>query len=129
VSYYRRGEHTPIRTGRAARTSVGTYNSPERRTALLQAVADRVNTGKVTTADYLTTELHAPAEFVASYASPYGRTVAKVYRTEFGHEPARNGLVRRGRKLLPVFAYGADELPVLEKAALTYTRTAALLAA
>jgi hypothetical protein len=129
MSYYRKGEQSPIRTGRAARPRVGNHMSPQRRSAVLQGVVERVNTGKVTTADYLTTAVGAPADFVASYASPYGRTVAKVYRAEFGHEPAKSGLARRGLRLLPVFAYGEDELPVLDKAAHEYRRTAELLAA
>jgi|GEM_PF-4952729 len=128
MTYYRRGEHTPIRTGRAARTRVGTYNSPQRRAANLAKVAERVNHGKVTTADYLTGELHAPAEFVASYASPYGRTVAKVYRAEFGREPERSGLDVRGKRLVRVYAYGEAELPVMDKAAREYRRTAELVA-
>jgi len=123
----RKGERKPIRTGRAARTRVGTFNSPARRAANLVKVADRVNTGKVTTADYLR-QLGADDAFVTSYASPYGRTVAKVYRSEHGAEPVKSGLAARGRKLVPVFAYSADDATILEKAAREYRRTAELVA-
>jgi len=128
MSHYRRGEHKPTKTGRAARTRVGTFNSPARRAANLAKVAQRVNAGKVTTADYLTGTLHATTDFVTSYASPYGRTVAKVYRAEYGREPERAGLAVRGKRLVPVFAYGEAELPILDKAAREYRRTAELVA-
>ena len=127
MSYHRKGEVTPIRTGRAARTRVAAYNSPARRAANLAKVAERVNTGKVTTADYLR-RLGADDAFVTSYSSPYGRTAAKVYRDEHGTEPVKSGLAARGRKLVPVFAYGADDAAILEKAAREYKRTAELVA-
>lgn len=126
MSHYSRGEHKPIKTGRAARTRVGTFNSVARRQAVLTAQAARVNAGKTTTADYLR-QLGADDAFVTSYSSPYGRTVAKVYRAETGAEPAKNGLAVRGHRLVPVFAYGADDAAILEKAAREYKRTAELV--
>lgn len=46
----------------------------------------------------------------------------------FDAEPVRSGLAVRGQRLLRVFAYTTDELPVLDDAARTYARTAALVA-
>lgn len=126
MSHYRKGQHVPVRTGRAARTRVGTFNSPQRRAANLAKVADRVNAGKVTTADYLR-QLGADDAFVTSYSSPYGRTAAKVYRAETGTEPVKSGLAVRGRRLVPVFAYGADDAAILDKAAREYKWTAELI--
>lgn len=128
MSYYRRGEHKPVKTGRAARVRVGTFNSVARRQAVLQAVADRHNTGKTTAAQYLTDVLGADAEFVHSYASPYGKACAKVFREQYGAEPQRSGLAVRGRRLVAVLAYSEDEVQVLDKGAREYRRTAELLA-
>lgn len=123
----RKGEAAAVKTGRGARVRVGHHMSPARRIAVLDATVDRVNAGRVTAAEYLAAELGADAAFVHSYASPFGREVAKAYRAAFGAEPAKCGLARRGLRLVPVFAYGADELPVLLEAAQSYRRTAELL--
>jgi hypothetical protein len=129
MSYYRKGEQKIVKTGRAARVLVGRFNSPARRAYVLSRVVERVNTGRTTTAAYLADVLGADDAFIHSYASPYGRTVAKIYREKFGAEPVKAGLALRGRKLLRVFAYTADELPILDDAARTYKRTAALIGA
>jgi len=128
MSYYRRGEHKPVKTGRAARIRVGNHMSVARRQAVLAAVADRHNTGKTTAAQYLADVIGADEAFVHSYASPYGKACAKVYREQFGAEPQRCGLAVRGRRLVAVLAYSEDELPVLAKGAAEYRRTAELLA-
>ncbi|HEY8977709.1 MAG TPA: hypothetical protein VIN75_26075 [Burkholderiaceae bacterium] len=124
--HLRKGENRPAKTGRAARVRAGTFNSVARRADVLRRLAERVNTGRTTTATYLGT-LGADEAFIASYASPYGRAVAKVYREKFGAEPERSGLAVRGRHLLRVFAYSADELPILDAAARAYNRTATLV--
>ena len=124
----RRGEAAVVRTGRAARVRTGHHMSVARRIAVLDATVDRANAGRVTAAEYLVAELGAGAAFVHSYASPFGREIAKAYRAAFGAEPAKCGLARRGLRLVPVFAYSAEELPVLAEAALAYRRTAELLA-
>jgi hypothetical protein len=118
-----------IPTARATRTRVGSHMSPARRYAVLDAFVARVNVGLVTTAEYLANVIGADAAFVAKYSGVYGKAVAKVFRAEFGTEPRKAGLARRRTMLLSVFAYAADELPILDKAARTYGRTADLLAA
>lgn len=123
----RKGEHKPVKTGRAARVRIGTYNSPARRQAVLAAVAERVNTGQLTAAGYLTEQLRTDADFTRRYSSPFGRAAAAVYRQQYGTDPAKTGLDVRGKRLVRVFAYGAEDTDVLEKAAADYARTAALL--
>lgn len=129
MSYYRADQAKPVKTGRAARVRIGTFDSVARRQAVLAATVERFNRGKVTTADYLASVLGASADFVRSYASPYGRAVAKVYREQFGAEPGRNGLAVRGRRLVRVAAYSEAERSILDQGAREYARTAALLAA
>ena len=118
-----------VPTSRRDRARVGHHMSPARRYAVLDATVARANAGLVTTADYLTDVLGADDEFVRRFSSPFGKSVAKVYREEYGQEPPKNGLARRRTMLLSVFAYGEDELPVLAKGALNYKRTADLLLA
>lgn len=123
----RPGQYRPVPTGRAARTRTGNHMSVARRHAVLDATVTRMNTGLVTTADYLADVIGADAAFVASYAGPFGKAVAKVWREKTGTEPAKTGMARRGTRLLSVFAYGTDELPILMAGAVAYRRTAALL--
>lgn len=125
----RKGRQRPVLSGRAARTRVGSHMSVQRRYAVLDALVRRTNAGKVTTAQYLADVVGADADFVRRFAAPYGKAVAKAYRDEYGAEPSKSGLARRGRMLLSCFAYGADDLPVLDKGARTYRRTAELLGA
>ncbi|MGW6287841.1 hypothetical protein [Streptomyces sp. NPDC055107] len=65
--------------------------------------------------------------FADQYGSPFGRTAAKVYRTEMGTEPRKawsnvHGKWRRVNGFLPT------ETPVLDKAFVTYKRTAEYVA-
>ena len=125
---HRKGETMPVKTGRAARVRVGHHMSVQRHIAVLDALVERTNAGRITAAEYLA-ELGADEAFIHSYASPYGRAVAAAYRSAFGAEPVKSGLARRGLRLVPVFAYAADESQVLYEAAWTYKRTAEFLAA
>lgn len=124
---HRKGDAVPPKTGRAARVRVGNHMSVARRHAVLDALVERVNTGRITAAEYLTDVLGADEAFVHSYASPFGRQVARAYRQTFGCEPVKAGLARRGVRLVPCFAYTADEAFVLYEAALAYGRTLELL--
>lgn len=124
---HRKGVAVPPRTGRAARVRTGHHMSAQRQVAVLDALVARVNTGRITAAEYLTGVLGADEEFVRRYASPFGRHVAQAYRAAFGMEPAKAGLARRGTRLVPCFAYTAAEVPVLYEAALAYGRTRELL--
>ncbi len=126
MSYYRRGEHKSVKAGRAARVRVGNHMSAARRQAVLRAVADRFNTGKVTTAGYLAS-IGADPEFVRRFCGPFGAAVAKVYREQHGAEPAREGLDVRGRRLVRVNSYRAADAAVLAQGARNYRRTAELL--
>lgn len=126
ADHYRKGEHTPAKTGRAARTRVGHHMSVARRHATLIAWA---NAGKLTAAQYLADILGADTAFIGSYAGPFGKAIATAWRAARGADPKRTGLARVGQRLVRVFAYGADELPILQAAAEAYPRTAALLAA
>ncbi|MFB7555317.1 hypothetical protein [Streptomyces brevispora] len=65
--------------------------------------------------------------FADQYGSPFGRTAAKIYRTEMGAEPRKawsnvHGKWRRVNGFLPT------ETPVLDKAFVTYKRTAEYVA-
>ncbi|WP_097934719.1 MULTISPECIES: hypothetical protein [unclassified Streptomyces] len=65
--------------------------------------------------------------FADQYGSPFGRTAAKVYRTEMGTEPRKawsnvHGKWRRVNGFLP------SETAVLDKAFVTYKRTAEYIA-
>ncbi|MFI9059824.1 hypothetical protein ACIGXQ_35700 [Streptomyces anulatus] len=65
--------------------------------------------------------------FADQYGSPFGRTAAKVYRTEMGTEPRKawsnvHGKWRRVNGFLP------SEAAVLDKAFVTYKRTAEYIA-
>lgn len=129
ADHFRKGEHAPLRTGRAARVRIGHHMSVARRAAFVGALVARWNTGRVTAEAWLATVPGVDAEFVRRYASPFGREVAKVYRARFGTEPVRAGSAWRSRMLVDCFAYSAEELPALEEAARSYKRTALLLAA
>jgi hypothetical protein len=126
ADHYRPGENTPAKTGRAARTRVGHHMSVGRRHDVLDALVSRTNGDQITAAAYLA-ELGADADFIKSYASPFGKAIARVYR-EVGREPERIGLARVGRRLVPVFAYAEADRQLLDAAAQAYPRTAALLA-
>jgi hypothetical protein len=118
-----------IPTSRHNRTRVGNAMSPARRNAFLDGFVARCNTAVITVAQYLTDVVGADAEFVRRFSGTFGKAVAKVWREQYGTEPAKTGLARIRRMLLPVFAYGTDALTVLDKAARAYSRTAELLAA
>lgn len=128
VGRHRKSSNTAPQAGRAERTPVGHHMSVQRHIAVLDALVERTNAGRITAAEYLA-ELGLDEAFINSYASPYGRAVAKAYRSAFGVEPAKSGLARRGLRLVPVFAYDADEAGVLYEAAQDYQRTREFLAA
>ncbi len=125
----RKGANRPARTGRAARARVGHHMSIGRRHAVLDALVARVNAGKLTAAQYLADVLGADGAFIGSYAGPFGKAIATAWRAVRGTDPQRTGLALVGRRLVSVFAYSADELPILQAAAEAYPRTAALLTA
>lgn len=130
ADHYRPGEHTTPKTGRAARTRyAGTAMSVARRQAVLGALVARINGDRLTAAAYLADALHADAGFIRSYASKFGEAVATAWRAFYGADPKRDGWAWTGRLLVRVFAYSADEMPILDAAADAYPRTAALLAA
>lgn len=115
MSKFRRGEHKPVKTGRAARTRVGTYNSPERRRDVLTRLTVRVNAaaGVLTVADVLR-ERGADADLVKRYASPVGRKTAAAWRQATGTEPQQAGLAVAGRRLVRASAYSAADRPMLD---------------
>jgi len=115
MSYYRKGEVTTIRAGRAARARVGTYSSPARRAANLAKVAERVNAaeGVLTVADVLR-DRGADADLVRRYASPVGRKTAAAWREATGTEPQQNGLAVAGRRLVRASAYSAADRAMLD---------------
>ncbi len=124
---HRKGEAVPVKTGRAARLRVGHHMSVQRRIAVLDAVVERANVGRITAAEYLA-ELGLDEAFINSYASPFGKAAKKAYVAAFGVEPPKSGLARRGMRLVPVFAYAADEADVLYAGAQNYVRTREFLA-
>lgn len=119
MSYDRKTPHRPA-------AKPGRHDSATRRAHNLAALVARFNAraGLVTAAAYLAERLHAPAEFVKSYSSPFGKAAAKAYREQYATEPAKSGLDVRGKHLVRVFTYTVE---ILQKAAASYTRTAALL--
>ena len=126
ADHFRKGEHVPPRTGRAARARVGHHMSVARRHAVLDALCARTNGSRLTAAAYLSGVLGMDERFVRSYASPFGRAAAKAWREAHGCEPVRDGLARHGRRLVGCFTY--DEA-ALAAGATAYRRTAELLAA
>ncbi len=126
ADHFRKGERAPQRHGRAARVRVGHHMSVARRHAVLDALCARVNGARPAAATYLAGVLGVDEKFLRSYASPFGRAVAKAWREAHGCEPARDGLARHGRRLVGCFTY--DETALAAGAA-AYARTAALLAA
>jgi hypothetical protein len=111
------------KTPRTRSAKPGRFDSVTRRLHNLRKVAARVNTDQHTAAGYLAAVLHTDAAFVKSYSSPFGRAEAKAYREQYGTDPAKSGLDVRGHRLVRVYAY---TVAVLQKAAATYARTAAL---
>ena len=95
----------PARSGRAARTRVGTFNSPARRRDVLVRLTERVNArnGVVTVAEQLR-DRGASVDIERRYASAVGRKVAANARA-IGVEPQQTGLAVAGRKLVPAFGY------------------------
>lgn len=106
MSHLRKGEAKPIRTGRAARTRVGTFNSPARRRDVLTRLTIRVNTaaGILTVADALR-DHGADADLVRRYASPVGRKMAAAHRAATDAEPEQIGLAVAGRSLVWASGY------------------------
>lgn len=115
MSHYRRGEHQPVKTGRAARNRVGTYNSPERRRDVLTRLTVRVNAaaGVLTVADALR-ERGADADLVRRYASAVGRKTAEAARKSTGNDPRQIGLAVAGRRLVWASGYTSAERPMLD---------------
>jgi hypothetical protein len=108
-------------TGRRAnRTRIG-Y-------AVLDALAERFNRGKVTAGQYLIQVLGTDAEFAAKYDSPFGKAIKKAYIALHDAEPAKLRLAAVGTRLHRKIGYLLGE-PALELATRTYARTAALIGA
>ncbi|MFJ7413039.1 hypothetical protein ACIQWZ_19810 [Streptomyces sp. NPDC098077] len=85
-----------------------------------------ISAGMVLARRYLTAR-GVDQAFADQYGSPFGRTAAKVYRTEMGTEPRKawsnvHGKWRRVNGFLP------SETAVLDKAFVTYKRTAEYVA-
>ncbi|MEV7427030.1 hypothetical protein [Streptomyces sp. NPDC091212] len=81
-----------------------------------------ISSGMVLARRYLTGR-GVDQQFADQYGSPFGRTAAKIYRSEFGAEPRKawsnvSGKWRRVNGFLP------SETAVLDKAFTTYKRTA-----
>jgi hypothetical protein len=83
--------HLPKQAHRPARKPAR-FDSIARQQHNLRLIADRVNTGQHTAADYLTTVLHADPDFTRRYSSPFGRAAAKAHREQYGQDPAKTGL-------------------------------------
>lgn len=114
MTYHRRGEHKPAKTGRAARVRVGTFNSPQRRSDVLTRLTVRVNAaaGILTVADALR-DHGADADLVRRYASPVGRKMAAAHRAATDAEPEQIGLAVAGRKLVWASGYRPSERAML----------------
>lgn len=148
----RPGAVRPVKAGRAARERVGTFNSVARRGRgphstfwatrevlvryLLVARADRHNDelagrGYLTAAHYLREVVRAPEEFIAKYASAFGRKAAEAYRKVFGMEPTWYGLTVIGNRprFSPIAAYSRWARVALDIATGTHKKTAALIGA
>ncbi|WP_411097192.1 hypothetical protein [Streptomyces sp. 020-2-3H-GM] len=85
-----------------------------------------ISAGMILARRYLTSRGIDQA-FADQYGSPFGRTAAKIYRTETGTEPRKawsnvHGKWRRVNGFLPA------DTPVLDKAFVTYKRTAEYVA-
>jgi hypothetical protein len=113
----------PRKTTHAPARKPARFDSIARQQHNLRQVADRVNTGQHTAADYLTTVLGADPDFTRRYSSPFGKAAAKAYREQYGQDPAKTGLDVRGHRLVTVYAYTVE---TLQKATVAYPRTAPL---
>lgn len=109
-----KGQNKSVKTGRAARTRVGTFNSPERRRDVLTRLTVRVNAaaGVLTVADALR-DHGADADLVRRYASPVGRKMAAAHRAATDAEPEQIGLAVAGRRLVWASGYRPSERAML----------------
>ncbi|MFD3521656.1 hypothetical protein [Streptomyces sp. NPDC058653] len=81
-----------------------------------------ISAGMVLARRYLTGR-GVDQSFADRYGSPFGRTAAKIYRSETGAEP-RKAWSNVGGKWRRVNGFLPTETPVLDKAFVTYRRTA-----
>lgn len=104
----------PAKSGRAARTLVGRFNSPQRRRDILTRLAARVNNAArvVTVADLLAAR-GASADLIRKYSSAVGRAAAKAYRAT-GAEPKPVGLAATARGLVWGFGYDDTDRALLD---------------
>lgn len=126
MTYYRRGENKPAKTGRAARTRIGVTTTRAHRANVLTNLIARINAGKTLVRDYLV-KLGLDAEFITRYESAFGRVVAKTYRETTGQNPERTAVALVRGWMRKTYAY--DDLAILDIAAHTYPRTRALIGA
>lgn len=112
----RQGMSAPVKTGRAARRRVGTFNSPARRRDVLQRLTDRVNAAAgVLTVDKQLRDRGADSELVRRYASSVGRKAAAAYRAETDTDPAPVGLAVAGRHLVWAAGYQPGDSKFLDR--------------
>jgi len=125
---------------RANRALTGSFNSVTRLYAVRRAYLTRraeqhnaalAEAGHYTAAQYLRRVVGASAEFVAAYASAFGRAAAKAHRALFDTEPVQNGLTVIGNhpRFTQIATYGPDTYAALEKAAANHKATASLIGA
>lgn len=126
---------------RATRALVGTATSAKRHRAVVAATAARWNAANhpapyLTVAGYMANVLRADADFVRRYAPVLGGHVRRAYAKKYGTNPTGSVLVTVGRgpalahpRLVNATAYEPGDIAILNDAAKTYERTAALIGA
>lgn len=117
-------DHQP-KAERTRHAKPGRFDSVTRRLHNLRLVAERVNAGVVTVAQYLT-EIGADSETVRRFASQVGKK-AKALAAAKGIEPALAGLAVVGRHLARCLAYERDDTEILRSAVAGYGRVSHLL--
>lgn len=129
--YYRKGEHRPAVTGRAARRAeqraqARTEQRPNRAVIghmdRATVAARNTNAGLMTVGEYLNGIGFPEADRLAS---AFGRKAAKTYRTNYGVEPQHTYAAVNGRIRPSQFGYA--NVADLRAGALAYGPTAAFL--
>ncbi len=118
-------DHQP-KAERTRSAKPGRFDSVTRRLHNLRQVAERVNAGVVTVAQYLG-EIGADSETVRRYAGTLGKHVKAAFVAKTGAEPTRNGLALVGHHLARVFAYNRADIEILRDAVASYGRVSHLL--
>ena len=117
-------DRQPTHPHRPARKP-GRYDSVTRRLHNLRLVAERVNAGVVTVAQYLA-EIGADSETIRKYASQVGKR-AKALAAAKGVTPALSGLAVVGHHLARCLAYARTDVEILRQAVAAYPKTSHLV--